>query len=200
VLLLPSALNLAFPLENPSANRLTAAAPVAFTIAALPFSFLWESLRAASLPRVTQRFAPAIAAAAAGGLLALAAHQNFARYFEDYRREYDVSAPNSGDIAEVMRAAEHRGVDLDRMYLLGYPYWVDARNIGFALGDFDWYVDHALAPDAPVALVRAPPPLLFVLYPADPRLGALRARFASGTYTVFRRTPEKHSFALYSIR
>jgi hypothetical protein len=200
VLLLPSTLNLAFPIENPSANRLTAAAPVVFTIAALPFSFLWDSLRAAASQSRLHAFVPAALAALAAGLVVLAAQQNYARYFHDYKREYDTSAPNSGEIAAAMRKERERGVALDDMYLLGYPNWVDARNIGFALGDVDWYVDHAIAPEAPVPPVRDTRPALFVLYPDDPRLRELRARLAHGTYTLFRRAPEKHTFALYSIR
>jgi hypothetical protein len=205
ILMLPSILSLAFPAENPGVNRLGAAAPVVFTIAALPFGFLAASLgpgererwRSASPPRL-------VAAVAALGLLAVgmttAVVRNFDRYFHDYAQQYRVFVPSTDEIAAAVRSGIPDGVGLEQTYLLGYSNWVDGRNVGFALGLPRWYEHHNIEPGQALPRRDGGSSILFVLNPADHgRRAELEAASPGGRYVVVTSDVPGHDIALYSV-
>ncbi|WP_026369906.1 glycosyltransferase family 39 protein [Kallotenue papyrolyticum] len=196
VLLLPSTLSLAFPIENPSVNRLGTAMPVIFTIAALPPAYLVQLAWQAQARALWRTLALVLLSAA----LALSARANYQRYFIAYDRQYRSFVPNTNEIAAAVRAEQTRsGIALDNVYLLSYPYWLDGRNLALALGDIAWQREHDLTAERPLP-PRAGQPMLFVLHPDDhERQAQLLAAFPDGAFRpVASRTPGKR-FLLYQV-
>ena len=194
VLLLSSALNLAFPIENPNPTRLAPVMPVVFAVAGLAFAHLWRLCERVPATR-PRRLAAAAAAALVMVAVPAAAVANYHRFFEGYRNQYDTWVPNTTDVARAVEAAGFGAADT---YTVGYPFWLDARNVGFALGDADWATTHLLLEES-----RLPPAsreLLFVLHPDD--LGwhqrILRAYASAEAVTVTGRMPGK-SFVLIRV-
>lgn len=192
VLLLPSTLNLAFPHENPSATRLAVATPVVCTVAALPLAFVARSLWVASR---SNRLRQAVVATALGVVLAIAATQNYLRYFDDFNRLNRTAVVNTHDIVNAIRRTH---VPLDHVYLLNIPNWLDGRNVGFAFGDFEWNLTHDLGPGTPLPTGRRQ--LAFVLTPGDARLRQVERIFPGGTYTLVRSAVPGRDFAVYITR
>jgi hypothetical protein len=202
VLVLPSSLNLALPHENPSANRLIAAAPVVFTLAALPLSLVVRGLWHAGSPTAeARRVAPRIAATGiATTALLLAAYSNFTTYFRTYDRQYHAFVPGSSEVAGAIRRAVRTGVPLRNVYLLAYPHWLDGRNVGFALNAPAWQRTHDIPSSAPLPDLAGVRPLVFVLHAGDkPRYRTLMARFPDGGAKPVRSKRAGKDFVLYFV-
>jgi hypothetical protein len=200
---MPSTISVAFPQENPAVNRLGTAAPLVFTVAALPFAFLWQSLPVRTPGwRSALRFRSlawigtiALVAATLGICLV----QNHHTYFRDYARQYRAFVPNTREIASAMREKLEQGFPVKRMFVLGYPHWIDGRNVGFALEAPDWYLTNSIEPQDRIPGVTRRAPLLFVLHPGDARRRQeLEKLFPGGAYEVVE-SRSGHDFALYSI-
>lgn len=205
ILLVPSTLSVAFPEENPAVNRLGTAAPLVFTVAALPFAFLWESL---GIPQAGSwmsavRLRPLVWIATivlVATTFGICVAQNYRTYFRDYARQHRAFVPSTQEVAAAMRRKLGEGFALNRMYVLGYPNWVDGRNVGFALSAPDWYLTNNIEPEEPLPHDLGGRPLLFVLHPADTRRRSeLEAHFPSGVYGVVPSEVPRHDFGLYSI-
>jgi hypothetical protein len=198
VLFLSSTLSLAFPVENPSANRMGVAVPLVFSVAALPIAILWAAVK--GLAR--ERTSVTVAAPVAFGVLLCAcfvavAVTNYRSYFRDFRDQYSANAANTSEIAA---ALTRTGVPLNRIFVLDSPFWLDARNIAFAMGDVDWYVDHDVAPGAPVPPLPHGGRAVYALAAADHhRRLTLEARFPRGTYAVVHSARPGKDFALFTV-
>jgi hypothetical protein len=192
VLLLPSTLNLAFPVENPSPTRLATAVPVVFMLAGLPFGHLWGA--AASVPHRLRPAAAGIGAGLAATALAVAAQQSYGRYFHDFRTQYDLSAPTTN---EVVRAVRSAGFGATRTYLFGYAYWVDPRNVGFELRSAEWGYTNQLTAESALPSPTGGP-LLFVLNGHDAAsLARLKAAMPGGSTTVVHSRIPGKDFVLF---
>ncbi len=202
VLLLASTLSLAFPNENPSANRLGVVAPVIFTLAALPLGYLAEGakeLRQQKEPTLKSRRTPGLRLLPwllLGIVFLTATRQNYVHYFHDYASQYRAFVPNIREIAESVR---QQHVPLDQTYILAYPYWFDGRNLALALGDLDWQTDHDLTAEEPLP-DDARRPLLFLLHPMDEaRRRELEAAYPDGAYQLQRSATPGKDWALYVV-
>jgi len=133
VMLLSSILSLAFPRENPSLSRASAALPMVMVLAALPLPALGARWRAAW---------GAAGAVAYGGLLAglfwWMAGNTTARYFAEYRDSYDNSTHNTSEGADVVRSFVTLGGEVNHASYVGWENGWDYRAIGFMLGRPDW--------------------------------------------------------------
>lgn len=158
VALLPSALSLAFPLENPATPRISMALPLAVLIAALPVGIL---------VRTTRRLLPHGAAAVALmlALVPLGAHVaqlNFQHYFVDFARAYKLSSQNSLEVARAISGFATSAGDTQDAWLKVWPHWVDTRLVAIQIGQPLWrnHIDT-------IATTRehdtAPGPRLYVL-------------------------------------
>ena len=128
-----SILALAFPRENPSLSRASAALPVAVALAALPLSILVPALGRGFGRR--GRWAALLGSCL---LLAWMASGTTKRYFVEYRQGYDNSTHNTREGAEVARAFLTLGGDLEHLYYVGWPNGWDYRAVGFLLGAPTW--------------------------------------------------------------
>ena len=81
ILVLPSALNVAHPAENPSIVYAAGALPFAIVIAALPLAWIAQSIRTALSDSAVSRIVAVIVVSI---LLLISMRANFLRYFDDY--------------------------------------------------------------------------------------------------------------------
>jgi hypothetical protein len=175
VLLLPSALSLAYPIENPSVVRTGGAIPVVMTVAALPVGWglawgfsKWGMWRRGLL-------------VASALLLSLAVIKvNYERYFETYREQYVQFALNTSEIAAVIQEFVQEGGDPANAWIIAWPHWIDTRGAGIELGDPTW--NNVILDLADLdAHQERPRPRLYLFYPPDDQaLQRLRTLFPSG--------------------
>ncbi|MBZ0275456.1 MAG: glycosyltransferase family 39 protein, partial [Anaerolineae bacterium] len=146
VMVLPSALSIAYPIENPSATRMSGTMPEAYLFAALPLALLARSLYALE-PRKQGRW---IGIGVVVVLTALAFSANLKTYFVDYRVAYLGSSPAPySEAGHVLQGFAESGGSYGNAFMIGYPYWWGHREIGMAAGLTDWpngITDRALIP------------------------------------------------------
>jgi 4-amino-4-deoxy-L-arabinose transferase-like glycosyltransferase len=186
-LILPSALSLAFPRENPSLVRMGGAIPFAAIIVALPVAFLFRALRQ-SFER--WRAGAALSVLGIGMVLAPIIALNYHWYFVDYDLSYRKSAQNSSEVAAVIRDFAGSVGDLQHAYFIGYPYWIDGRAIAINIGDIHW---KNFTLDAKDFMFDANTNMLFIVNPEDKaNLKILQGHYPQGQIKTFHsRTPGK---------
>ena len=132
LMLIPSALSIAFPRENPSVVRTGGALPMLMIVCAIGPGLLLDALPTTGRQRI-------VAGALAYGLVAAiclaAIAVNYQRVFVDYPAQYCPRAQNASDIAREMNAWVAQGNDRRNAYIVGYPHWVDSRAVGVWIGD-----------------------------------------------------------------
>lgn len=175
LMLIPSALSIAFPGENPSVVRTGGALPALMVVCAAAPAIALELLRGAGRPRV---YAGALAGTLALGLLVGAL--NWRRVFVDYPAQYCPRAQNASDIASELLAWEAAGGDRGAAWIVGYPHWVDSRAVGVWIGEIT-FPNTVMGPEAAAAVELGGRPGWFVLSRDDlPTLAALWARYPGG--------------------
>jgi hypothetical protein len=133
LLLLSSVMALAFPSENPSLTRASAALPIVVCLGGLAVATLGDQLRRG------------YGAWGSAGFLVVCAWLAVAmmrgttqRYFVEYRDQYSRAAPNTNEMAAVIRGFLALGGDRQHAYLVGWPFGADYRAIGQLIGDLEW--------------------------------------------------------------
>lgn len=191
VMLLPSALSLAFPSENPSVVRAGGAIPFVFLVVALPLTWFARMLQ--------QSWGRIAAYAVLVLFIAAIARVNYLRYFDDFDTSYRLASWNSSEVATAIRGFTHSVGDLDHVWIMTYPHWIDTRNVAIHLGRIGW--DQTL-PNADAAQPHANDGAnkLYVLNPNDrANLARLQEIFPNGQLrTFFARTPG-HAFLLWYV-
>jgi hypothetical protein len=180
ILLLPSALSLAYPIENPSVVRSAGAIPAVMVIAALPIGLGLE--RGSMTLRGWRRRLLIL-----GGLvLAIAVIAiNYQRYFGDYWQQYQRRALNTTEVAAAIHGFGDSGGDLANAWIVAWPYWLDTRGAGIELGDPTWnnVILNVAELDTHVA---GPRPRYYVLHPADAQaLARLQELFPLGWSSLY---------------
>ncbi len=196
VMLVPSAINLANPDANPSAVFTSGAIPFAFILAALPVVWIARVFDRYLSRATWSRFAPVGIVVLLLGAAALA---NYARYFLDFKQSYLQTSWNSDEIASAIRGYADSVGDTGHAWIIAYPNWVDARNVGINLGQVGWAqaIQNAdAAPGMPIDNANK----LFVLSAQDQNnLVRLQQNFPNGqTRLVHARVPG-HDFVLFYV-
>ncbi len=195
ILLLPSILSLSFPRENPSVVRSGGAGPIVALLVAAPLYLAFRRMTE-SLPRGAGRMAAAVLLAA---VMVLAIRVNFDRYFIDYPVQYNQSSVNSTEIAAVMDDFAHSVGSYENGYIKSWPYWVDTRNVAFAMGDPSW--NNVLMTTEDV-LHHQPPPgnKLYIINPADhDAVAAFQQRFPEGQLRVEKSATPGKDFLVFFV-
>ncbi|MFN2251686.1 MAG: glycosyltransferase family 39 protein, partial [Anaerolineae bacterium] len=133
VMLLASAMAIAFPIEVPHLSRAAGALPAVAVLAALP---LW--LQARQWRKAGGWLGSILFLALAAVLFAFMAWGTSERVFVEYRAGYDQSTHPTRQGAEVGRAFVDMGGDLDHIFLVSWPHGWDYRALGMLLGDPEW--------------------------------------------------------------
>jgi len=194
VALLPSALALPFPKENPSVVRTGSGMPVVLTVVALPVG-VWTAGVARAWGRRWQR------ALAAVGVIALAValmwvneRRVFVRYVEGYRR----AVVNTSEIADAIRGFDATLGSMDDVYVIAWPWWMDIRSLALELGRPDWA---NLLESADLAAEHAGDgrARMYILHPSDKaNLERLQQLFPTGITRV-RHSQWGWDFVLYIV-
>ncbi|MFW5772942.1 MAG: ArnT family glycosyltransferase, partial [Phototrophicaceae bacterium] len=134
IMLLPSALAVAMPLENPSASRTSGSLPSAYLLAAFPLGLiayqLWRT--------VPRRMGLLLAASAVLAVTAGAYTRNFDLYYDDYRRVYETSSLPHSEPGRMLREFGSGEGAYGNVFIVAYPYWWDHRIVGLEAGLIDW--------------------------------------------------------------
>jgi hypothetical protein len=161
LLMLPSILSLAFPEENPSLNRSSAAIVPVFIIAAMGL----EGFLSAFWGRVKTKTGRTAIILVALLVIMLVASANYNLVFDRYNNQFMGGAWNTSSIGETIRAFSDTIGTSETAYVVPYPHWVDTRLVGINAG----YPlkDYALWRDDIAATVDDPRAKLFVVKPED---------------------------------
>jgi hypothetical protein len=186
ILLLPSMLALAFPVENPSLTRSSCALPLVFLLTAFPLRALWQPAgnSRSSLQAAFWR------TAAVCSLVTVSALVNYRIIFTDYAALYQLSAQNTSEIGAVVRGYATSIGNWDTVWVRAYPYWVDTRAVGIAAGRFGW--DNVILGEAQQRLEELasdPRIKLFIFHQSD-------GEFQSQLQNIFPRGMERRHQSL----
>jgi hypothetical protein len=194
MLMMPSILSLAYPAENPSLNRTSAAFIPVVLIAGLAFEAF---IRAIYQPLNNSR-GKWLSIITAGILIAVTLGQNFNLVFDKYAKQYQLSAWNTSEIGGLIKQFSDTVGTRDTAYVVGYPYWVDTRlvayNAGFPGKDFAiWSDQFELTLDQTSAK-------LFILYSLDTEgLRKLTALYPNGSSSYHKSAVEGKDFYVFFV-
>jgi hypothetical protein len=175
LMLVPSALSIAFPGENPSVVRTGGALPALMIVCASGPACLFELLRSTGR---RQLYAGALAGVGALALLVVGLNQR--RVFVDYPAQYCQNAQNAADIGRELLDWESRGHDRTAAWIVGYPHWIDSRALGVWIGDIG-FPNTVMGPEQAEGVDLGGRPGWFVLNRSDlPTLQALYERYPEG--------------------
>ncbi len=127
---LPSILSLAFPAENPSLNRPSAAIIPVFLLVAIALDGLFSELRA----RVWRFGGPALMWSVALVLVVWSSVNNFNLVFRDYANQYKQNAWNTTEMGAVLKSFDQVIGKTGGVWIVPYPYWVDTRLPAIYMG------------------------------------------------------------------
>ena len=132
IMMLPSALSIAYPIENPSATRMSGTLPGVYLLAALPLAFI-----VMAVPRLIGRIGAWLALVGTAGVVFMSYSVNSKTYFEDYRASYVANSLPYSTGAKIMRDfASTNGYG--NVFIIAYPYWWDHRALGIDAGNIEW--------------------------------------------------------------
>jgi hypothetical protein len=192
MLLLPSAMSLAFPAENPSLNRTGGAVIPVFIIAAITLDAIMRAVRG-WLPGSRGRVA---AWAAAGVLLAVAIQANYDLVFVQYDRQVRASAWNTSELGGVIRGFADSVGSENQAWVIPWPHWVDTRLVGINAGVY--IRDYAIPRELLAETLHTPGPKLFLLHPDDQEtLGELYRLYPEGADRRFVSTVPGKDFIIF---
>ncbi len=135
IMLLPSALSIAYPIENPSATRTSGSLPEAYLFAALPLALVWFAIGRL----VPNRWGKVVGSSAVGIVVFFAASANWNTYFVDFNQSYTASSPAPyTEAGRFLRGFADSGGSLGNAFMIAYPYWWDHRAVGIEAGVTDW--------------------------------------------------------------
>jgi hypothetical protein len=133
IMLLPSALAIAYPIENPSFTRASGSLPGVYLLAAFALALLVRSFGRV-LPRMVGYPVGAVAAAV---VVFIAYSANANTYFIQYRNSYVANSLPYSDAGRLLRSfAQNAGYG--NVFIVGFPYWWDHRALGIEGGAIDW--------------------------------------------------------------
>jgi hypothetical protein len=194
ILLLASALSLAFPDENPHPSRAGGAIIPVFIIAAVALAALPSWARSVW----KGRSAAILGIGSAAALLFMAILLNYRLYFVDFRDELDRGTLNTNDIGRVIHGFAESVGSYDTAHVIPYPYWVDTRLVGINAGRPD--KDYAIQPADLETLTGEQRAQLFILKPEDAEnVGRLRQIFPSGTLARWVSAIDGRDFLIYTV-
>lgn len=194
MLLMPSILSLAFPVENPSVVRAGGAVPVVMIFVALPLA-----LAVQQLDQVAGLRGKWIGWMLAAAILLYAAQLNYRWYFSTYAEQFRQTAWNSSEMGQVVRGFATSIGDAQHAYHVAYPYWVDTRNIGINMGDVTWN-NAILDIERVQAHVQDPAPKLYLLHPKDEKsIARLKELFPRGQLREFKSATLEKDFLVFFV-
>jgi hypothetical protein len=201
IMLLPSALAIAFPIENPSATRASGTLPLVFVLAAWPLALIrqrWSTV-------FGRRPGTLLSAALILALVFVSAVTNYNTYFVKFAESYRESALNPSEVAAAVREEIGQDAPLDGVWLQGWPFWHDYRAIGIEMGDITFSQAIIDVPTLQSYLETFPVsfevrPLVFIVHPNDSEgLAVLEEAFPAGHADLYPGETAGHDFILFVV-
>ncbi len=190
VSMLPSALALSHPGENPSVMRTSCAIPVVFAVAALPMGLWTQGIWA----NMTQRRPRVLAGIAVAVLIAALVGVNFHRVFVRYADAYRRVVLDIDPLITAIRGFAATVGSAEKVYAIACGGWLDPQIIAFQLGVPRW--PHCLE-NAEAAADHAGGARMYLLYPYDDEnLQRLEQLFPECTARLYD-SPEDRDFIAY---
>jgi hypothetical protein len=209
ILLLPSILSLAYPLENPAMNRSGGALVPTFIIIALALDGLiraFENSPAGNMNLDRSRKSRMVWAYALTGVLLFAsAVQNFGLVFHDFDGEYRLGSWNTSEMGAIIKQFGLIYGETDTVWVVPFPFWVDTRLPGVWAGIPNR--DFALFPKDLPNTLNIPGPKLFIVKAntQDPSsndqksLDVLKQLYPQGSLSLHKSPIIGHDFWIYFI-
>lgn len=195
VWLIPSAISLVNPLDNPSLVYAAGTLPIVLIFPALAVA--WGArVVSVSLP---PRWRGWVLGALIVVLFGLSARANYENYFNAFDALYRKATWNASEIATIARGFTESIGDSTHVWLIGFPYWVDARLVGIELEQDRWSQVLANA-DQALAQQNEPLPKLYIFNISDrASLTRLREIFPNGQERVYRSLVPSHDLFLFYV-
>jgi hypothetical protein len=130
IMLLPSALSIAFPVENPSHTRTSGALPAVYILAAYPLALLADYM----WQQAANRRGRVLAVAGCSLLLLGSFSANRYTYLDLYPTMYTNSFHPYTVPGDYLRGFVLTGGSYGNAFMIGYPHWWSHRAIGLAAG------------------------------------------------------------------
>ncbi len=194
LLMMPSILSIAFPLENPSLNRTSAALIPVVIIISLCLDGITSSLESAW----TGAKGTAIAWGLVLALVAFSCWQNFDLVFRQYDEQYRFFSLNSSEAGEIVRDFLVAGNTMEQVFVLEFPYWIDSRLVAIAAGhpEADPFIKREYLFDT----IGARPPLLFLFNHEDTAsLEILTLLYPQGILNRYTSEAPRGDFWIYHV-
>lgn len=191
LMLLPSAFSIAQPMENPSLSRALGAAVPAFLIAGRGLSFAVDRIKA---PEKESRWIRQAIFVCIFSILIIV--RNFGLINTTYVRNYESSAWNAAEMAEVIRNYDIGQAGNSQAYIVGFPHWVDARSV--AIGMADPYTNLSILPQDLGSTVNLKMAKIFLLHITDTdSLSQLQSLYPGGVATTYQSVHPDKNFVIY---
>jgi hypothetical protein len=206
IMLLPSALSIAYPVENPSATRTSGTLPEAYLLAAFPLALICSQLM-----RIAPRRGVFFAGALSVFFVVSAYNANQNIYFGEYRYYYEGSSLPYSDAGKALQGFSKSGGSFGNAFMIAYPYWWDHRAIGIEAGLVDWPNGIVALEDTPRFLYDATwrrdrykldpdKDLLFFYALADDKTETqLQEWFPDGYAQIFESYQPEDNFKIYRV-
>lgn len=196
-LMLPSILALAFPIENPTANRAGGAMVPVFLIAAIALESLLRRVKESQLPKYGSKISWSL-----GIVLVLwSASINFRLTFNTFATQYNCSAWNTSELGEVIAEFSNTFGDKDSAWVLVYPNWGDNRLVAIGAG-LPPTANYELYPENIANTLEVPAPKMFLIKPEhEEGLSALQELYPQGiaSYHESKDTCEFKDFYIFLV-
>ncbi len=134
IMLLPSALSIAFPVENPSATRTSGSLPLAYFLAAYGLAFFLQRFEALFQVRAGRLVSVGLCGLLVGGAFVA----NSRLYFGEYVERYTLAAQPYNLTGRVLRGFAESNGSYGNAFMIASAYWFDHRAIGIEAGRIDW--------------------------------------------------------------
>ena len=207
LLLMPSILSLAFPVENPSLNRTCGAIVPVFLLVGLALDGLLTGLGRARASASTagtgepvegsgkietidgaqpRAGRPVLAFLVLAGLLLVSFAQNYDLVFRQYYGQYRASAWNTSEMGIVLKQFTLSQGAAENAWIVPYPFWVDTRLPPMWAG-IPQRGDMALRPEHLADTLSLTQTKLFIVKPNDLQtIESLRELYPQGTINVYK--------------
>jgi hypothetical protein len=126
LLMMPSIMSLAFPMENPALNRTGGAIIPVFILIAIGLDGFIKTI-AERIRRIKR--IPVAAFGLGGVLIIVSLLQNYDLVFNQYKDRFSLGSWNYSVIGDVIREFGTTYGDFEHAYVVPYPYWVDTQII-----------------------------------------------------------------------
>lgn len=210
IMLLPSALSIAQPLENPSATRTSGSLPAVYLIAALPIG-----LFVLQMERVFKRMGERIAVGIVAVLILMALSLNSQTYFDKYYQSYIPQSLPHSEAGRILRGFATSDGSYGNAFLISYANWFDDRIVGLIGGNMEWEATHGIdvtflyvpnvvsdayyCPNRKIRLDVDRDLLFFYHFRDDAMEANLRVWFPNGRTTIINSYQPNDDFKIYRV-